>query len=155
MRPMHEADENIRSVCLDPRDPQEQERAMTSKPFLERKPTTFKKVFPSVRSLLLTGKEYGDFREMSSIPIERRSTLHFSASNIPAKIACSNPRCQQGGYEMQLLLESLVSRRATRYEGTFHCPGHEGSPKGRRKGDSCCNYIEAAIQLDYKGDSES
>lgn len=126
---------------------------MTAKPFLERQSTTFEKVFPSVKSLLLTGKESGDFREIASIPIERRSTLHYTASNMPARIPCSNPRCQQGGYDMQLLLESLVSSRATQYENIFHCIGHEGSPKGRRRGDSCCNYIEVAIKLGYKGGS--
>lgn len=123
---------------------------MTYEPFLQGKPITFDKAFPSVKSFVLTGREHGDSREIASIPIEHRSALHYTAPNLPAKIPCSNPRCQQGGYELQWILDAIIRNRDTHYENTFYCGGHEGSPKGRRKGDPCCNYIEMTIELEYK-----
>jgi hypothetical protein len=126
---------------------------MTYKLFLKGEPTTFDKVFPSVKSLILTGKEHGDFREFAPIPVEHRSDLHYTESNLPAKIPCSNSRCQQGGYELQWMLDRIVRSCDTHYEKTFHCGGHEGSTKGRRKGDSCCNYIDITIELEYKDEN--
>lgn len=123
---------------------------MVYTPFLKGEPTTFDKVFPSVQSLTLKGKEHGDFQEVLSIPLERRSTLHYTESNLPAKIPCSNPKCQQGGYELQWIIDGIVRGRDTYYENTYHCNGHEGTPKGRRKGDPCCNYIDIKIELEYK-----
>lgn len=128
---------------------------MTYRPFLKGEPTTFDKIFPTVKSLVLTGKEHGDFRDLSSISIDRRSTLHYTAASLPANISCANPRCQQGGYELQWILEGIISNRDTHYENIFHCNGHEGSPKGRRKGDRCGNYIKISIELAYKDENEA
>ena len=123
---------------------------MANEPFLKREPITFGKLFPSIKSLTLSGKEHGDFPDILSIPLERRSTLHYTESSLPAKIPCSNPRCQQGGYELQWTIDAIVRSQDTHYEKAFHCGGHEGSPQGKRKGDSCCNYIEIKVELEYK-----
>lgn len=123
---------------------------MTYEPFLKQEETTFGELFPSVKSLTLKGKEHGDFSDVTSIPIEHKSALHYSESNLPGKIRCSNPRCQQGGYELRWIIEGIVGGEKTSYKDTLHCNGHEGTPKGRRRGDSCCNYIELNIDIEYK-----
>jgi hypothetical protein len=108
------------------------------------KPAPFREVYPNVKSLRLEGTQHGDLRS------EYQATLHFSESNIPATIDCANPRCQQGGYRIQPLLDALVHAKESRSEQTWHCNGHEGSPKGRRKGDPCMNYIKFTLTIEYK-----
>ena len=107
------------------------------------KPAPFHEVYPQIKSLRLEGTQHGDLGS------EFQATLHYSESNILAKINCANPQCQQGGYEVQQFLDALVHAKETESEQTWHCNGHEGSPKGRRKGDPCMNYIKFTISIDY------
>ena len=122
---------------------------MAHEPFLKGEPVTFGELFPTVKSFNLKGKEHGDFSNVAGIPMERRRTIHYTASSMPAKIRCSNPRCQQGGYELQWTIDAIVRGKETYYEKTFHCGGHEGTPKGRPRGESCCNYIDIEIDIEY------
>ncbi|HCE75156.1 MAG TPA: hypothetical protein DEP04_00885 [Dehalococcoidia bacterium] len=116
---------------------------------LSGEPTTFKKLYPQVKSLRLTGQEHGDFPEMSFITYKSRGLINCSESSIPALLHCSNPRCQQGGHDLQFLIGSAIRSRETRLTETLYCNGHEGTPKGRKIGDSCGNYIELEIAIEY------
>ena len=108
------------------------------------KPAPFREVYPNIKSIRLDGSQYGDLRS------EYLTTLHYSESNIPIHIDCANPRCQQGGYGLQTLLDTIVYSNETKTEQTWYCDGHEGSPKGRRKGDPCMNHIKFTILIEYK-----
>lgn len=117
------------------------------KPLLQGNPTTFTELFPEVKSLELTVQEHGEF---SSFAPSVKSSIHFTKSSIPSKITCSNPKCQQGGYELQWILTEVIRKKDRKYKSIFHCNGHEGTPKGRRIGDPCCNNIEIEIDIDYE-----
>lgn len=72
----------------------------------------------------------------------QRETV-YSKSSLPRYTTCCNPRCQQG----QIDLQSLILFSGTgEYE--FYCNGHEGSPKGRRKGDPCDNVFKITISVE-------
>lgn len=109
--------------------------------FLGGEPTTFKNVYPKIESLTAEVFQHGD--------VEREHQKHqtFNESNVPADIPCGNPRCRQGGFSMQRLIDFVVCSDKTEHEDTMHCEGQEGSPKGRRKGDPCMNYIKVKITL--------
>ena len=65
-------------------------------------------------------------------------------------MACSNPRCRRGGYEFDMEIHSMVREKANELKIRLCCPGDEGSPKGRRRGQSCTVSVEATIRLTYK-----
>jgi hypothetical protein len=96
---------------------------MANEPFLKREHTTFCNLFPSIKNLTLIGQEHGAFPDRLSISFERRSMLNYTKSSLPAKIPCSNPRCQQGGYELQWTIDALVRSLEISKEKTFHCGG--------------------------------
>lgn len=120
------------------------------KPFLQSEPTTFKKLYPQVKSLKLVGKEYGDFSSFSSIPHSAKSSIHFNEFSLPVKMQCSNPKCQQGGYKLEWIIDSLIRGNEVNHPKIFHCQGHEGTPKGRKIGEPCCNYIDISVEIEYE-----
>lgn len=74
---------------------------------------------------------------------ERQRKSIFSKQNVPRSFRCCNPRCQQGGLDLQKIIFHFNSG-----EYSIHCSGHEGSPKGRRKGQSCDNTFKVSFQKD-------
>jgi hypothetical protein len=65
----------------------------------------------------------------------------FTKSNIPRYLKCANPRCQQGGLDLQQIVNFGSAGQTTLY-----CNGHEGSPAGRRKGDPCDNSFIVTLE---------
>lgn len=101
-----------------------------SKPFLGET-TDRDKAFAGIASFELTVVQ-DRFESYTRAVWQRES--RFTKSNIPRYLRCANPRCQQGGLDLQQIVNFWPSG-----ERTFHCDGHEGTPKGRRKGDPCDN----------------
>jgi hypothetical protein len=66
----------------------------------------------------------------------------YTKADIPRCQQCANPRCQQGGVDLQHVVAMFG-------EGThqLYCNGHEGTPKGRRKGRSCDNSFEISVEI--------
>lgn len=64
----------------------------------------------------------------------------YTKSDVPRYLACANPRCQQGGLDLQQIVNFWPSG-----ERTAHCSGHEGSPNGRRPGDPCDNSFVVTL----------
>jgi hypothetical protein len=67
-----------------------------------------------------------------------------------ALICCDNPRCNRGGYLMEQEIRNMVFARVEHSEFIMHCPGDEGSPKGRRKGNPCDKRLHVRLTLKYK-----
>lgn len=67
----------------------------------------------------------------------------YSKANIPRNERCLNPRCQQGGVDLQHIV--LFTGAG---EHKFHCQGHEGSPQGRRKGAPCDNSFIITVSIE-------
>ena len=120
------------------------------KRFIEHQEVSFLKKFPQVVSLKLNGKESGAFSNLNMIPQEAKSLVYFDESSISAKIPCSNPRCQQGGYPLEAMLDSIIGMCTEEHQGYIRCNGHEGTPKGGRIGNSCDNSIKFTITVNYK-----
>jgi hypothetical protein len=96
--------------------------------------------FPDIRSLSVRVVQdpYGMYcRE----PWQRESS--YSKANIPRYERCRNPRCQQGGVDLQQIV--WFSGEG---EHKFYCSGHEGTPKGRRKGDPCDNSFTITVSIE-------
>lgn len=72
-------------------------------------------------------------------PWQRES--RYTKMDIPRFLACANPRCQQGGLDLQQIVNFWPSG-----ERTVHCGGHEGTPQGRRRGDPCDNSFVVTLR---------
>jgi hypothetical protein len=118
-----------------------------SRSFLPRT-ATFRSAFPTVKSLRIEATPYGD--GLRYRPNGQPDFDVFTESTLQPAIVCRNPRCQQGGTDIENLLHMLTYARTTDDERVVHCCGHEGSPKGRRHGDSCGNYVVLKIRIEYQ-----
>jgi len=63
---------------------------------------------------------------------------------------CGNSRCRRGGYQFDREIHRMVRENLTEKKVRMHCPGDEGSPKGRIRGQRCERYVSATIRLLYK-----
>ena len=112
--------------------------------------TSFAKAYPQVREIRLEVEETGD------MPRPQQCERHqvFGLHNLPSTIRCGNPRCRQGGFDITQRIYFLVEQHETLDSWEMHCPGQEGSPKGRRKGNPCCNHAKLRAELEYTDESK-
>ena len=115
----------------------------SSKPFLGTV-STFKEAYPQVRTIEVKVRYEGGMRG------EIRGTQKYSEHSIPQVLPCSNPKCQQGGYNLMATLITLTHSKQSSYLARWNCNGHAGTPKGRKVGDACEASAEIEITLSYK-----
>lgn len=113
---------------------------MNTRPFIGEN-TTFAKAFPKIKSLILEGTHRGDYSR------EWQLSVHYSGE-LPRVVPCVNPRCVQGGYDFGAYIFSFSGKGAVTHESTMYCNGHEGSPKGRVKGESCMNSLTYKLTIE-------
>jgi len=63
---------------------------------------------------------------------------------------CGNSSCRRGGYRFDREVHRMVRENLTEQTFRIHCPGDEGSPKGRKRGRRCERYVTGKITLQYK-----
>lgn len=98
------------------------------------------KAFPGIKSLSVTVTQdpYQNYR--GNLP----STTHtYSSGNITRYSKCNNSKCQQGGIDLQQAIYNYGNGRHILY-----CGGHEGTPKGRKKGPLCNNVFTIEIKIE-------
>ena len=105
-------------------------------------PTTFARAYPQVSDIRV------EVEEEDGLADYHRHRV-FAKSDLPSTIRCGNPRCRQGGFDIQQLIYSMIELRETQREDSIDCPGHEGSPKGRRKGYPCTNFAKIKVSITY------
>lgn len=117
---------------------------MESRPFLGTV-SSFSEAYPDVLSIRFEGKERGD------LPRDQEERIqHYTEADLPQIVPCGNPRCQQGGYDLNATLIGITHSRETEYEIDWSCNGHEGTPKGRRIGVDCMNSITGKLTIAYR-----
>lgn len=112
----------------------------STRPFLGET-SDVRKAFPDILDLQMkvTQDPYGYYRRTPS-----QAESHYTLDSLPPLVRCLNPRCQQGGLEMQHVLLHNSG------EHTFYCHGHEGTPKGRVEGDPCDNWFTVSMTVTRK-----
>jgi hypothetical protein len=113
-------------------------------PFFGTK-STFAGAYPSVERAIVRFTE----TDAGENPRER---IHDLADG--PRAACGNPRCRRGGYDFQPQFERMLSQGIESEAVDMSCMGDEGTPKGKRKGQSCLMSIEGTITITYKKPTE-
>jgi hypothetical protein len=117
-----------------------------SRPWLGT-PALFLDAYPQVAEIKVESDESGDFPIGQSPHMQHRVLTNNDVGSV---LRCSNPLCKQGGLSIQNVVYFMLEAHETYKEFTGHCDGHEGSPKGRRKGAPCSNYFKVKVTIKYK-----
>ncbi len=64
---------------------------------------------------------------------------------------CPNPRCRGGGFEVEFVVESMISERLEEKAGLLVCIGWEGQQGSRTERTPCTAAIRYRIRLSYRG----
>jgi len=118
-------------------------------PFFSQPTSSFHKAFPTVKTIGVEVRSDGEGFE----PLHNQTEwlAVYTESNIPGTIDCRNPRCTDGGLDLERLIRwSVVEGKQASYETTKKCEGHEGSPKGQRKGEPCETYFKVKVSVTYR-----
>ena len=112
---------------------------MTGSPFFGRLTTDRREAFPDLVSLEL--KVTQDPFGMHAHPPGKCSAT-FGETDFPKHVACVNRRCEQGGLDLENIIK--FSKAGFR---RYPCTGHEGTPKGRKRGDNCDNQFDVELKI--------
>jgi hypothetical protein len=112
--------------------------------------STFDEVFPTIEIATISSYEIGEGVHTFGIDESRRRAFGEGVPFREGLIPCSNPRCRRGGYEIDASLYDMVREKSTEKVFARNCPGDEGSPKGRKRGDRCRNVLHYRLRIKYK-----
>ncbi len=101
--------------------------------------TDANKAFPGIEEIDMTVSQdpYGYYSKH-----DWQRTSHFNKNSIGSHLGCLNPRCQQGGLNLQNIVLFHPDG-----EHVFYCKGHEGTPGGRKIGDPCDNRFTVRLAV--------
>jgi len=107
--------------------------------------TSFASAYPTVERAIVrfTETDFGD---------NPRERVHDLADG--PRAACGNPRCQRGGYDFELQFAEMVRHGIESDAVNVSCRGDEGTPKGRRIGQSCLMSMTGMINVKYMKPTE-
>lgn len=118
--------------------------------------TSFENAFPTLNAVFIESVEVGKGTDFSiGAPWPEQPTYGFKHRLSGGLVRCSNPYCNRGGYEIDMDVHNLIRENAESREFRKACRGDEGSPKGRRIGRRCLNYLRYRITLEYKQQNQS
>jgi hypothetical protein len=113
---------------------------------------TFRSAFPDLRDALI------EWREKRSPEDERPGELRktgFRRGNFTQGVlACSNPNCHEGGYEVDRLVDFMLRLQETRREGMMLCSGREVGEEVKRGPVRCPHRIAYRTTLELRAEDE-
>ena len=98
--------------------------------------------FRAICSVRVTVRHFGDLGS-------RPDTRTFTRRNLPQVIACLNPRCSSGGYDLTQAIRKLIEERPTDLRVAIACLGHDGTPRGRGRDYPCGNSVDIYLEPVY------
>lgn len=104
-------------------------------------PSTFAATFPTVERAVVRFTE----TDFGNDPHDRVHDLAHGP-----RTACSNPRCYRGGYDFESQVRRMVEQVLESETVDMSCNGDEGTPEGRKKGQSCLMSIKGTITITYR-----
>lgn len=108
--------------------------------------TTLTKAHPEVLSATLryTESDYGS-----------KSPEQYRDLSNDGRVRCGNTRCHRGGYDLRFQVEQMIEKRLEEEPVAISCNGDEGTPGGRKIGQSCDRRMKGIITIKYKQVIES
>lgn len=119
----------------------------STRPYLGTHTERFSEAFPEIEDLQvnIVQDKFGYYFEK-----DWAQSGIYNLNNVRPQIACGNPRCRRGGFDLERFLRMMVLSGKTEEAHSERCPGDEGSPKGRRPGPNCMNQFEVTAKITYR-----
>jgi hypothetical protein len=109
--------------------------------------SSFENVFPTLDDAVVQYTEY-------DLATEKGHGTHYMRA-WGGLMHCGNSRCRRGGYEVDRIVSEMLRENVTEKEFELRCPGDEGTPKGRKRGQRCYRSIKGKVTLKYKTTQDS
>jgi hypothetical protein len=107
--------------------------------------------FPDLKDLLI---EWGDYvppgEDVPATDGPYTHSLLGSGGKVEGLVACPNPLCRGGGFEVAFLVDTMISERADERMGVLVCVGWEEGEGGTGKRSPCTRAIRYRIRLTYR-----
>lgn len=112
---------------------------------------TVSRRFPELKDVILEWEEClptGEILPQGTGPFPH--SMRATTGRFEPVLACPNPRCQGGGFEVEFLVESMVSGRQEERIGVLVCMGWEQEQGNRKDRAPCTAAIRYRIRLTYR-----
>ena len=112
---------------------------------------TFARRFPELKEVMLEWEEClpsGEILPQATGPFPH--SMRAATGKFAPEFACQNPRCQGGGFEVEFLVDSMVSGRQEERIGVLVCMGWEQEQGSRKDSTPCTAAIRYRIRLSYR-----
>ena len=112
---------------------------------------TFARRFPELKDVILEWEEClpsGEILPQGTGPFPH--SMRAAGGRFEPLLACQNPRCQGGGFEVEFLVESMMSGRQEERTGLMVCMGVEQGQGSRKDRTPCTAAIRYRIRLSYR-----
>ncbi len=108
--------------------------------------------FPELQEMILEWEEYPPSGE-SSPPVTDvfPHSMRGAGGRFEGVLACPNPLCRGGGFEVDFLVESMISERLQERTGLLVCIGWEREQGSRMERTPCTSAIRYRFRLTYRG----
>ena len=108
--------------------------------------------FSDLEGVSLEWEEYPSFGESASSETGTfPHSMRTAGEKFEAILACPNPRCQDGGFEVGFLVESMISDRLNERIGLLVCIGWEREQGSKTARTPCTAAIRYRVRLSYRG----
>ncbi len=121
-------------------EPMDRSKRLFSPPFKQ-----FNEAFPTLEDILFEYVVY-DYGCLQTDGHGDSGKRRFNLRQRGGLLACRNPRCYRGGYELDQEVFTMLREGVTEKEVTLSCPGDEGTTKTRR-GRTCSYSVEGKLTL--------
>lgn len=107
--------------------------------------SSFKTAFPDLSDALVEWKEHRDPEDSKGLEVRKTGYRRGNFTN--GLLACSNPACHEGGYQVDRLIAEMLREGETERSGVMLCTGREVSEEARRGPTRCTYRIEYTVAL--------
>jgi len=107
---------------------------------------SFKTAFPTLHDALIEWEELNGPEDKAKSG--RRRKMGFRRGNFNrGLIQCGNDHCWEGGYQVDRLIEEMMSLGQSERQGTLYCSGRELRDETRRGPTRCRRRIRYKVTL--------
>jgi hypothetical protein len=106
----------------------------------------FERKFPQIADISISITE-----TKSGLRKEYLQTAYHDIKKVPGIHPCSNPKCREGGLDINRIIGELVAKNKSNIEVRLRsCIGYTTIPRGNSPGTRCSHDFAAKIQITYR-----
>lgn len=118
--------------------------------FVFSKKVSFEEAYPEIKEISIEviesdGPLEPDFENPPHYPNRKMKY----GKDVGEYIDCHNTVCFNGGFSVGSIIQEMVGQKQTYKQDSTFCRGYEGSPKGKKRYQSCLHMLHYRIRIQY------